>query len=167
MCLRHRARTKSQNLLHHNFCSLLIDDYDDEREGMKNDSLLRENILIIEKNSHHQQHNHHHHHSQSFTTTNTQKKKKQASIKSRHHVSYPVLLQPFLSKTKDFFHSLTQRQRESRETERERESRDFCKMGEEAVLLRNVGLGSVADVLDEFYRQVLELNNEMSGKVRF
>ena len=38
-------------------------------------------------------------------------------------------------------------------------------MGEEAVLLRNVGLGSVADVLDEFYRQVLELNNEMSGKV--
>ena len=40
-------------------------------------------------------------------------------------------------------------------------------MGEEAVLLRNVGLGSVADVLDEFYRQVLELNNEMSGKVRF
>ena len=33
-------------------------------------------------------------------------------------------------------------------------------MGEEAVLLRNVGLGSVADVLDEFYRQVLELNNE-------
>ena len=38
-------------------------------------------------------------------------------------------------------------------------------MGEEAVLLRNVGLGSVADVLDEFDRQVLELNNEMSGKV--
>ena len=39
-------------------------------------------------------------------------------------------------------------------------------MGEEAVLLRNVGLGSIADVLDGFYRQVLELTDEMREKVR-
>jgi len=37
-------------------------------------------------------------------------------------------------------------------------------MGEEAVLLRNVGLGSIADVLDGFYRQVLELTDEMREK---
>lgn len=51
-------------------------------------------------------------------------------------------------------------------TDKSEQKEEEDDMGEEAVLLRTVGLGSVADVLDGFYRQVLELNNEMNGKVR-